>query len=109
MAKHTRLFFHDPPPERMEEWETGMMWPLEAKTYSVIVGHYTDGKGVRWPLVWHSGPPWTVSGDPPTLTAAPSIRIWMRYQGVDHELWHGWIRDGELLPITEGEVDLSQK
>lgn len=35
---------------------------------------------------------WTVTGTPPLITVSPSI--WNRKPGG----WHGWIRDGELVP-----------
>lgn len=44
-----------------------------------------------------TGPPlpaWTRTGDPPAVTATPSIN----HQGV----YHGWLRDGELSDDLDG-------
>lgn len=39
---------------------------------------------------------WTVTGEPPTITVAPSINDVGRY--------HGWLRDGELSDDVEGRL-----
>lgn len=39
------------------------------------------------------GPQWTVTGTPPNITVSPSID-----DRSPSRPWHGWIRDGELIP-----------
>lgn len=39
---------------------------------------------------------WTVTGDPPNITAMPSINVVGRY--------HGWLRDGVLSDDIEGRT-----
>jgi hypothetical protein len=39
---------------------------------------------------------WDVGGDPPNLTVSPSILVSTRVKGVDKELWHGFITNGEM-------------
>jgi hypothetical protein len=41
-----------------------------------------------------SDPPygkWTRTGEPPNVTVTPSLNI-------NHEEWHGWLTNGQLLP-----------
>jgi hypothetical protein len=81
----------------MDDWEPGMMWPLELRHgegagYSVVLCRYTDALGHNWPIIWHTqqtsdgGPRWDVKGDPPNITVKPSINV--------IGIWHGFITDG---------------
>jgi len=45
-----------------------------------------DGKFYNAEQGYHGG--WTVTGEPPLITVAPSINV------VGH--WHGWLKNGEL-------------
>ncbi len=89
-------------PEDMDAWEPGMMWPSElldpdGAGYSVVICRQTDAAGNAWPIVWHTrqtadepgDPRWQVTGDPPIITVHPSINV--------PGIWHGYIRDGELV------------
>ncbi len=91
-------------PPDLDDWEPGMVWPLmvgdgEAEGhagYSVVLCRHTDAAGKEWPVVWHTktpgaGPQWDVTGEPPNITVSPSINV--------IGIWHGWIRDGVLVPV----------
>lgn len=97
-----KLRLLDAPPEDMDDWEPGMMWPLElldaeGAGYSVVLCRHTDEAGMNWPIMWHTRQPaaatpgarWLVTGEAPNITVTPSIDV----VGV----WHGWIRNGELV------------
>jgi uncharacterized protein DUF6527 len=51
---------------------------------------YTTQTTGRVGGVWQR---WTVTGTPPLITVTPSID-----DRDPHNPWHGWIRDGELVP-----------
>jgi hypothetical protein len=57
-------------------------WCVDEQERSGSRGFYGDG--------------WTVTGDLPNLTVAPSINIGGTY--------HGWIRDGVITPDCEGRT-----
>ncbi len=87
-------------PADMDDWQPGMMWPLElldaeSAGFSVVLCRHQDAAGHDWPIVWHTrqmpqdGPRWDVTGTPPHITVSPSINV----IGV----WHGFIRDGVIL------------
>lgn len=97
-----KLRLVDGPPEDMDGWEPGMMWPSQLYSpsdvgFSVILCRHRDAAGHDWPIVWHTRsradeagePMWTVTGTPPEITVTPSIRV--------IDVWHGWIRNGELV------------
>ena len=97
-----KLYLVDQPPEDMDDWRPGMMWPSElhgpsGSGYSVVLCRHEDKAGVDWPIIWHTRssadqdgqPMWNVTGTPPEITVTPSINV-IGY-------WHGWIRNGELL------------
>ncbi len=104
MSEPVRLRLVDSAPDDMDDWEPGMMWPLElldedSAGYSVVLCRHTDKAGRNWPIMWHTRQPaagtpgarWLVTGQPPNLTVTPSINV----VGV----WHGWIRNGELVEV----------
>lgn len=104
MPEPVKLRLLDAPPENMDDWEPGMMWPLEllhedSAGFSVVLCRHTDARGVIWPIVWHTrqpadeanAPRWDVVGNAPHLTVTPSINV--------IGIWHGWIRNGELVEI----------
>jgi hypothetical protein len=74
--------------------------------YDIKRGVGPDGKclyvvtpGGYWPIDHPSsgpGPGWTRTGEPPHVTAMPSINFVDRY--------HGWLRDGVLTDDCEGRV-----
>lgn len=69
----------------LEAW--GIVLPNNTVWYTTVEA---SGGGGRW----------TVTGDPPNITVTPSI--WDKTPGRDSagqaREWHGWIRDGALVP-----------
>lgn len=105
MRAPVKLRLLDAAPEDMDEWEPGMMWPVklydeDSAGHSVVLCRHTDGAGLSWPVIWHTRqraneaeqggtPVWTVTGEAPNITVTPSINV--------IGIWHGWIRNGELV------------
>jgi hypothetical protein len=93
---NARLRLLAEPPKDIDDWQPGMMWPIDdSERFTVVLSRHTDSLGESWPTVWHCGPPWTVAGEPPNITVRPSIRV----VGV----WHGFITDGEVIEIPGEE------
>ena len=88
--------------------ETGDTWLCDSRQ------HHVDGRGPCWVIrlpgrawTFHTNMPatngagyWTVTGEVPHLTVAPSI-------DVGPGIWHGWIRDGALTPDEATEVEIA--
>ena len=112
----TKLFMADLEDEK--RWETpGAVFPftltggLDGPHAKAILSefYFRDHAGKRDPLIvilpdgnaWmidrnaSNGPGWEVSGDPPSLTARPSIAT---------ETYHGWLNDGVLSDDLEGRT-----
>jgi hypothetical protein len=59
-------------------------------------------RGFLWPIDHPSsggGPGWTRTGEPPNVTASPSINYAMGALG-----YHGWLQDGVLTDDCEGRT-----
>jgi hypothetical protein len=76
-------------PGARSELKPGDMWRVH-DCWAIVLPNRT---------VWYSGIAaadgsfWTVTGDAPNLTVHPSID-----DRDPNRPWHGWIRDGELVP-----------
>jgi hypothetical protein len=67
-----------------------------------------DGMEITWRTTDRaSSPPhemWDLTGTPPRITVNPSVDVEFWRNGPDGKAvrdgsyWHGWIRDGELVP-----------
>lgn len=97
-----RLRLVESAPESLDDWEPGMMWPLnllgeEGAGYSIVLCRHTYPNGYVHPIIWHTkqttadGKPWDVTGEPPRITVSPSINV--------IGIWHGWIKDGVIVDV----------
>ncbi len=74
--------------------EIGAIWHYPAETRLFI----TLPCGSAFPADGHheTADPWTVTGEPPTLTIAPSINV--------HGGWHGFIKNGVISDDMGGKT-----
>lgn len=93
----------------------GDLWFAPWLTQQLSPEYVRDWQGKRPPLVMHlpdgsdwvvdgiarnmNGHGWTVTGEPPLLTASPSIG---KYNSDGSFSYHGWLRDGVLSDDIDG-------
>lgn len=91
--------------------EPGMMWryppgdiPDRESWWIVLPGGTGEYMEISWRTTDRASDPphelWDVTGTPPLITVSPSIDIerWNSQGARVGSYWHGFIRDGELVP-----------
>lgn len=109
MADGISLRIVDKPPDGARE--PGMMWryppgdePGRECWWIVLPNNRGDGVEISWRTTDRASLPphgmWDVTGLPSLLTVSPSVDVeyWRRDSTRDGSYWHGWIRDGHLVP-----------
>lgn len=108
----TKCFMVDVDTEKIGDyWETpGAIFPVRSDNADDSSTHYTVDHAGKRPMlavvlpdgnIWSmdakapNGSGWTVSGEPPNLTARPSV---------DSGTYHGWLTDGVFSDDLEGRT-----